>query len=262
MSRRQHDVRLVTVITGASAGIGAEFVRQCAERGDVLVLAARRRDRMDALVRETGARAHVIAIDLAQAGAAASLICQIEAEGMAVDLLINNAGFGLAGRFSSLPLERQREMLDLNIAALVELSHLVLPGMLERGRGSILNVASTAAFLPGPFMAVYYASKAFVLSFSQALHEEYKDKGIKVGALCPGPTATEFGAVAGSTSPVLERHSVTPAPVVKAALEGMTRNRPVIVPGIGNKAAALLGPRLPKGMVRRAVSRLNRGRKN
>ena len=254
-------MRPATLITGASAGLGAEFARQCASRGETLVLAARRRDRMETLARELGENTHVIAIDLTQRGSAASLIGQMAAEGLAVGTLINNAGFGLAGRFDALPLARLREMIDLNIAALVELTHLTLPGMVERGRGAVLNVASTAAFLPGPYMSVYYASKAFVLSFSEALHEENKRKGVHVTCLCPGPTATEFAQVAGSTSPLFERYAVAAAPVVRAGLAGLDRNRAIVVPGPGNKLTALLSRRLPRGMTRRFAARINSNRK-
>ena len=197
--------RPVTLITGASAGLGAEFARQCAARGEALALVARRRDRLEALAAELGGDVHVFAADLRREGAAASLIAELEAEGLGVDTLINNAGFGLAGKFADRPLARQSEMIDLNVRTLVELCHLVLPAMRARGTGAICNVASTAAFQPGPNMAVYYATKAFVLSFTEALHHELKGSGISVSALCPGPTATEFGEVAGSNSPALER---------------------------------------------------------
>src|SRR5437763_15161941 len=166
--------RPVTLITGASAGLGAEFARQCAKRGEVLVLVARRRDRLEKLAAEIGGLPHIFVADLAEAGAAAGLIAELEAEGLSVGTLINNAGFGLAGRFADQPLDRLSEMIDLNDRTLVELCHLVLPAMRSRGQGAILNVASTAAFQPGPNMAVYYASKAFVLSFTEALHHELK----------------------------------------------------------------------------------------
>ena len=189
--------RGVTLITGASAGLGVEFARACAARGEALALAARRRERMEALAGELGGEAHVFAIDLAEPEAAVSLLNEIEAEGLQVDVLINNAGFGGGGRFAEISFERQRDMVRLNVGTLTELARLVLPGMLERGRGAILNVASTAAFQPGPNMAVYYASKAYVLSFTEALHEELKGKGVRVSALCPGPTDTEFFEAAG-----------------------------------------------------------------
>jgi short-subunit dehydrogenase len=244
--------RPVTLITGASAGLGAEFARQCAARGEELVLVARRRARLDALAGEVG-RAHVFPLDLAAPGAAHSLIDAIAAEGLAIDTLINNAGFGLAGRFDAQPLERLSEMVELNIRALVELTHLALPGMKERGRGAICNVASTAAFQAGPNMAVYYASKAFVLSFTEALHQELKGTPIRVSALCPGPTDTEFADVADSHSPTLKRISGTAADVVRAGLKGLDANKAVVIPGLPNKLTAQANRVLPRALVRRIV---------
>jgi uncharacterized protein len=248
--------RGVTLITGASAGLGAEFARQCAARGEALALAARRRDRMEALASELGGEVHVFEADLAREGAAASLIAALEAEGLHVETLINNAGFGLAGRVAALPLERQSEMIDLNVRALVELSRLVLPGMRERRKGAILNVASTAAFQAGPNMAVYYASKAFVLSFTEALHHELKGSGIRVSCLCPGPTESEFSDVANSHSPTLERMKVPAAPVVRAGLAGLDRNKAVVIPGLPNKFTAQINRLLPRAAMRRIIGRI------
>ena len=246
-------MRPVTLVTGASAGLGAEFARQCAKRGDDLALVARRRDRLEDLAGQIQGKVHIFAADLARADAAASLINEIEAEGLAVETLINNAGFGLGGRFAELPLERQREMIDLNVRTLTELCRLVLPGMIERGRGAILNVASTAAFQPGPNMAVYYASKAYVLSFTEALHHELRRKGIKVSALCPGPTATEFFDVAGVADSILARMSADARGVVAAGLRGLARNKAVIVPGLSNKIGAQGSRFLPRAAMRRIV---------
>jgi short-subunit dehydrogenase len=245
--------RPVTLITGASAGLGVEFARQCGARGESLVLVARRRDRLEAVAAEVGGSTHILVADLARAGAAASLIAEIEAEGLTVNRLINNAGFGLAGKFMSRPLDRFDEMIDLNVRTLVDLCHLVLPAMRARGEGAICNVASTAAFLPGPNMAVYYATKAFVLSFTEALHHELKGSGISVSALCPGPTATEFGEVAESRSPTLERIKGPADAVVRAGLKGLDRNRAVVVPGLPNKVTAQMSRFLPRAAVRRIV---------
>jgi uncharacterized protein len=246
--------RPATLITGASAGLGVEFARQCAARGEDLILVARRRDRLEAVAAEVGGTAHIFVADLAEAGAAASLIAQIEAEGLTVGTLINNAGFGLAGKFMSHSLERQSEMIDLNVRTLVELCHLVLPAMRERGQGAICNVASTAAFQPGPNMAVYYATKAFVLSFTEALHHELKGSGIKVSALCPGPTATEFGSVAGTNiSSAFDRITADAASVVRAGLRGLDRNKAVVIPGWTNKTTANLSRFLPRAAMRRIV---------
>ena len=248
--------RTVTLITGASAGLGAEFARQCAARGEALALVARRRDRMEELAREIGGEVHIFAADLAREGAAASLIAELAAEGLGVDTLINNAGFGLAGKFADRPLGRLSEMIDLNCRTLVELCHLVLPAMRERGRGAILNVASTAAFQPGPNMAVYYATKAFVLSFTEALHHELKGTGISVSALCPGPTTSEFSDVADSHSPTLERMKTPAAPVVEAGLDGLDRNKAVVIPGFKNKVGAQASRFLTRAAMRRIIGRI------
>jgi hypothetical protein len=248
--------RPVTLITGASAGLGVEFARQCARRGDALVLVARRRDRLEALGRALGGRVHVLAADLSRPDAAASVIGQVEAEGLVVDTLVNNAGFGLVGRFAALPLDRQREMIDLNVRTLTELCRLVVPAMVDRGRGAILNLASTAAFQAGPGFAVYFATKAYVLSFTEALHQELKGCGIRVSALCPGPTATEFGEVAGFRSDRFDRIVADAATVAAAGLEGLDRNRAVVIPGLLNKATAQGTRFVPRALLRRIVARL------
>jgi uncharacterized protein len=186
----------VALITGASAGLGAEFARQLSKRGCRLVLAARRKDRLDSLAAELG-HARSVEIDLSGEDAAAELIRNLSDAGETVDLLVNNAGFGLHGRFDKADPKRLRQMVDLNCGALTDLCREVLPAMVERRSGAILNVASTAAFQAGPGMAVYFATKAYVLSLSEALHEEVRRFGVRVTALCPGPTRTEFGEVAG-----------------------------------------------------------------
>lgn len=248
--------RPVTLITGASAGLGEEFARRCAARGEEVALAARRRERLDALAKELDGGAHVFAVDLARPDAAASLVNEIEAEGLHVRTLINNAGFGLAGRFAALPLHRQREMIDVNVRTMTELCRLVLPGMIERGRGGILNVASTAAFQAGPNMAVYYASKAFVLSLSEALHQEAKGTGVKVSCLCPGPVRTEFFETAGMKGSFYDRVAGDAASVVRAGLDGLDRNKAVVVPGIQNKVGAQATRFLPRAALRRIVAAL------
>jgi hypothetical protein len=248
--------RLVTLITGASAGLGAEFARQCARRGEPLALAARRRERMEALGTQLGGEVHIFEADLAKEGAAASLIAELEAEGLSVGTLINNAGFGLGGHFADRPLPRLSEMIELNVRALTELCHVVLPGMRERGAGAILNVASTAAFQPGPNMAVYYATKAYVLSFTEALHHELKGSGIRVSALCPGPTHSEFSDVADSHSPTLERMKMPAAPVVALGLRGLDRNKAVVIPGFKNKVGAQMSRLLPRSTMRNIIGRI------
>lgn len=245
--------RPVTLITGASAGLGAEFARQCAKRGEPLALAARRRERMEALGTQLGGEVHIFEADLAREGAAASLIAELAAEGLSVGTLINNAGFGLGGKFVDRPLDRLSEMIDLNVRALTELCHLVLPAMRERGEGAILNVASTAAFQPGPNMAVYYATKAYVLSFTEALHHELKGSGIRVSCLCPGPTHSEFSDVADSHSPTLERMKMDAAPVVALGLDGLDRNKAVVIPGFKNKVGAQASRFLTRERMRRII---------
>lgn len=249
--------RPATLITGASAGLGAEFARQCVRRGDEVVLVARREDRLRQLASKLGEKAHVIAADLADPEMATRVVAETIARGMWVRTLVNNAGFGLRGRFDELSLARQLEMIDLNIRALTNLSFVVINDMVLKGGGSILNVASTAAFQPGPRMAVYFATKAYVLSFTEALHEEWKDRGIKVSALCPGPTRTEFGEVAGiRTLGQFDRLAMDSEPVVRAGLEGLDANRAVIIPGALNKAGAWSTRLAPRSVVRRIAGSL------
>jgi uncharacterized protein len=248
--------RPATLITGASAGLGVEFARQCAARGDEVILVARRKDRLNALAAELG-KAHVIAADLSKSKAAEKLLTEIRSRGLWVRTLINNAGFGLRGRFDALPLDRQLEMIDLNIRSLTNLAFVMLDDMKANGGGAILNVASTAAFQPGPNMAVYFATKAYVLSFSEALHEEWKERGIKVSALCPGPTRTEFGDVAGiKTLGSFDRLAMEAAPVVQAGLEGLERNDAVVIPGATNKLGAWSTRLAPRSVVRKIAGSL------
>jgi len=241
----------VALVTGASSGIGAEFASQLAARGHRLVLVARRLDRLEALVTEIG-NARAVALDLGEAGAAGQLMADLAAHGERVSLLVNNAGFGLWGPFATLDGARQRAMIDLNCGALVELAHAVLPDMLARKAGAILNVASTAAFQSGPRIAVYFATKAFVLSFSEALHEEVRRDGVSVTALCPGPTSTEFGEVAGfAGNAAFASLSMAVGPVVRSGLEAIDSGRAVAIPGLINKVGAQGHRFLPRSWLRR-----------
>jgi short-subunit dehydrogenase len=250
------DPRPATLITGASAGLGVEFARQCAARGDEVILVARRKDRLNKLAAELG-KAHVIAADLGKPNSPAKLLEEIKSRGLWVRTLINNAGFGLRGRFDALPLDRQLEMIDLNIRSLTNLTFIVIDDMRAHGGGSILNVASTAAFQPGPNMAVYFATKAYVLSFTEALHEEWKDRGIKVSALCPGPTRTEFGDVAGiKTLGSFARLAMEAEPVVRAGLEGLDRTQAIVIPGATNKIGAWSTRLAPRSTVRKIAGSL------
>jgi short-subunit dehydrogenase len=243
----------VALVTGASAGLGEEFARQLSELGHRLVLAARRKERLDALAAELG-NARAVEIDLSREGAAAELLANIEAAGETVELLVNNAGFGLHGRFDKADPKCLRQMIDLNCGALTELCRDVLPGMIERRSGAILNVASTAAFQPGPGMAVYFATKAFVLSLSEALHEEVRKFGVSVTALCPGPTRTEFGEVAGfAGTKMIGRLSMDARPVVRAGLEALDANKAVAITGLLNKAGAVSVRFLPRSLVRKVA---------
>jgi short-subunit dehydrogenase len=247
-------LKKIALVTGASAGLGVEFARQLSERGHSLVLAARRKDRLEELAKELG-KARAVAIDLSKANAATKLLADLEANGETVDLLVNNAGFGLIGRFAELDARRERQMIDLNVATLTDLCRAVAPDMIKRKSGGIINVASTAAFQPGPKMAVYFATKAFVLSLTEALHEELKPHGVHVTCLCPGPTRTEFGDVAGFRgNGLFDKVAMESPAVVKAGLEGLARNRAVVVPGLVNKLTANSGRFAPRSIVRKIAA--------
>ena len=244
-------MKKVALVTGASAGLGVEFARQLSKRGHTLVLAARRKDRLEELAKELG-NARAVAIDLSKKDAAAKLLADVEAKGEVVDLLVNNAGFGLIGRFAELDPKRERQMIDLNVGALTDLCRAVAPGMIKRKTGAILNVASTAAFQPGPKMAVYFATKAFVLSLSEALHEELKPHGVKVSCLCPGPTRTEFGEVAGFRgNGGFDRLAMGAAEVVEIGLDGLDKNKAVVIAGLVNKLGAWSTRFAPRSTVRK-----------
>ncbi len=244
-------MKKVALVTGASAGLGVEFARQLSKRGHRLVLAARRKERLEELANELE-NARAVAIDLSKKDAAAKLMADIEANGEIVDVLVNNAGFGLIGRFAELDAKRERQMIDLNVGALTDLCRAVAPGMIARKSGAILNVASTAAFQPGPKMAVYFATKAFVLSLSEAIHEELKPYGIKVSCLCPGPTRTEFGDVAGfGGNGLFDRVAMNAAEVVETGLTGLDSNRAVVVAGWMNKVTAASSRFAPRSVVRK-----------
>jgi uncharacterized protein len=244
-------LKKVALITGASAGLGVEFARQLSGRGHRLVLVARRKDRIDALARELK-NARAVGLDLSKGGAAAKLMADVQANGETVDLLVNNAGFGLIGQFAELDAQRLAQMIDLNVGALTDLCRAAAPGMIERKSGAILNVASTAAFQPGPKMAVYFATKAFVLSLSEALHEELKPHGIKVSCLCPGPTRTEFGDVAGfGGNGLFDRVAMNAKEVVETGLSGLDKNHAVVVAGWINKLTAASIRFAPRPLVRK-----------
>jgi len=253
----------VTLITGASAGIGAEFARLLAKDGQALVLTARRLDRLQALATElraaSGARVEVIAADLADKDAPRLIFDKIAALNLQVGTLINNAGFGLRGAFAEQPLDRLIEMLDVNIVALTRLTGLFLPLMIARGSGGIINLSSIAAFLPGPYMAVYYATKAYVLSFSQAIAYETRGTGVVVTAVCPGRTQSEFDEVADLTGARLTRQpAMSGRDVARLAIEGHRARKSLVITGAMNKLTPLGSRLLPRGVLMRVAASLQR----
>ncbi len=249
------------LITGASAGIGAEFARALAARGVNVILVARSEGRLralaDDLTRDHGVRAEVVAADLTRVGAAEELRAAVDARGLAVDLLVNNAAFGTHGPFEALAPARDHDEVILNVAAVVDLTHLFLPAMLARGDGAVVNVASLAAFFPAPYMAVYGATKAFVLSFSEALWAECRGRGVRVLALCPGATATEFFDVMGTDGGV-RGPKRAPARVVETGLRALDRGRSYAVDGRANYLTAQAPRVMPRGLVARLMERMTR----
>jgi uncharacterized protein len=260
-------LRPVTVITGASSGIGAALARVFARHGHDLVLVARRQDKLATLATEIarGGRPEplVLPLDLGRAGASGRISEALAARGLAPQFIVNNAAFGLLGGAADLDREEQLAMIDLNVRALTDLS-LAFIDSLARHRGGILNIASVAGFLPGPGMAVYYATKAYVLSFSDALHYELGKKGIRVTALCPGPVATEFQARAGIPEANLPRILAQPAAsVAEAGYAGLMRGRRCVVPGFFNKVVTFLPRLVPRRLVLAAINAIqNRRRAN
>ncbi|WP_227997440.1 SDR family NAD(P)-dependent oxidoreductase [Nocardia australiensis] len=250
------------LITGASSGIGAEFAVTLAARGDNLVLVARSVARMESIATELrarhGIRVEVIGQDLTEADAAARVVEQLTARGLSVDLLINNAGFGSAGRFEDIPAGVDHDQLMVNVVALAGLTHLLIPGMLARGGGEVINVGSTASFQPSPYFATYAAGKAFVLNFSLALWSEYRGRGINVLAVCPGATETAFFDVVGTRDAAVTGKFGSAAEVVRTALHAVERDRGYVVPGRANFAAAHLMPRRPRTLVARIAKLVTR----
>jgi len=244
------------LITGASSGLGEEFAIQLAREKHDLVLVARREDRLrDVADRARGlgaGKVTVISSDLGRAAASDDLFKQVSAAGIAVDYLVNNAGFGTRGRFDQVPLDREIEEINLNVNALVALTHLFLPAMVAARNGTIINVASTAAFQPVPWMATYAATKAFVLSFSEALSTELQGTGVTVMALCPGPTRTEFQQVASVEHTGVPSFAYMDAPtVVRQAIESAKRGKAVRINGVINTIMAQTTRFAPRALVRR-----------
>jgi short-subunit dehydrogenase len=257
----------IAVITGASGGIGHELAKQFAGGGYPLLLAARGADKLravaDELTRTHGVPAATCALDLAEPDAPERLFQEASRQGRPVEVLVNNAGFGSWGPFAEADLADTLAMLRLNVVALTHLTRLVLPGLIEHDRGGVLNVASTAAFQPGPLMAVYYATKAYVLHFTEALADELRATKVRVTALCPGPTATRFEARAGLGASKLftGRRVMDAATAAEAGYRGLLCGRRVVVPGLWNnllvQSVRLFPRRVVAGVVRRMQERRN-----
>jgi short-subunit dehydrogenase len=250
------------LITGASSGIGRSLARLFARDGYELVLVARRAVVLEELAaelsRERTVNIRVMPIDLADPAAPARLYGDLQRDGVSVDVLVNNAGFGMQGTFAALPVERQLQMIHLNVTALTALTRLLLPHMLEGGRGGVLNVGSTAGFQPGPYMAVYYATKAYVVSFSEALADELSGSGLRITCLAPGPTATAFAAEAGAADSRLFRgETMTVDDVARIGYEGWQQGKALVIAGARNRWGAFAVRLLPRSYVLKVVRRLN-----
>jgi short-subunit dehydrogenase len=232
------------LVTGASTGLGAEFARQLAGRGMHIVLVARRQELLNELADELhtkhAARCEAIACDLAEPGAVERLLHELERRAVTVELLVNNAGFGVVGEVDDADVPRMLEMVRLNVAAVVELTYRLLPGMLQRGHGSILNMSSLSAFQPVAYMSVYAATKAFILHFSEALAEEVRRRGITVLAVCPGVTRTGFFDTAGAPGWLQKHRSHSAERVVRSSLDALESRRQVIVIGWRNYFLTLM----------------------
>jgi short-subunit dehydrogenase len=254
--------RDTALITGASGGIGEELARLCAAHGYDLVLVARSKDRLRKLAGDLtgkhGVRALVLPADLADPGAPHRLCEELTAQGIEIDVLINNAGFGMQGPLAEMDVPAITGMLQVNIAALTLLTRLLLPPMIRKGRGRVLNVASTAAFVPGPFMAEYYASKAYVLSLTEALANELQGTGVTATALCPGPTSTGFAERAGvAHANLFQSRVMAVEQVAREGFEGMLRGQAVVIPGARNRWLARLSGVAPRSLLAKVTRNLN-----
>ncbi|HKW13797.1 MAG TPA: SDR family oxidoreductase [Candidatus Krumholzibacteria bacterium] len=254
--------RPIALVTGASLGLGAEFARLLASEGYDLVLTARNGERLATLKKEIenlhGVDAHVVVADLADPRAPAAIHDHVRSRGIKIDVLVNNAGFGMYGKFQESNWQTEMEMVQVNIIALMHLTKLFVRDMVTEERGRIVNVASTAAFQAGPMQAVYYASKAFVLSFSEAIGNELKGTGVTVTALCPGPTPTGFQerANVGNLRGLRLMMRVSPEAVVRAGYNGMKHGRPVVVPGPLNNIHVFLLRLVPRRLVTNVVRKI------
>lgn len=253
--------RRTALVTGATSGIGLELATLLAQDGHDLILVARNADRLENVAADlrlqAGHQVTTIVKDLAQPTAIEELVVQVRRTGTTVDVLINNAGYAVYGPFAQTDLQDELAMMRVNMLALTHLTKLLLPGMLERKSGRILNLASTAAFQPGPLMAVYYASKAYVLSFSQAIAEEVRGSGVTVTALCPGPTETGFQkrAAMEESRLIKGRAIMDAATVAKVGYAGMLQGKTVVIPGRRNRVLAEANRFLPRNLMTRLVHR-------
>ena len=256
--------RPLAIVTGASAGLGVDFARLLARDQYDLLLVARRMDRLEQLAGilqvEHGIKAHCLSIDLKLPDAANTIAEYLKKHQLQADVLINNAGFGAVGPFVEIDLQEQLRMIQVNVAALVHLTGLILPGMVARGRGRVMNVASTAAFQPGPLMAMYYATKAFVLSFSEAVHHELRKTGVTVTCLCPGPTPTEFQQAAKMVDSKMfnSRMMIDSATVAKVGYQAMLKGKRLVIPGKLTKVLAFATRLTPRSLVLRVAERLQK----
>jgi hypothetical protein len=249
------------LVTGASSGIGGALARLFAAGGARLVLVARSREKLEQLAAELrqgqGVESRVMVRDLADPAAPAAICDELQSAGVEVDVLVNNAGFGATGPFAEIPLARQLDMLQVDLVALTHLTRLLLPPMIQRHRGGVLNVASTAAFQPGPNMAVYFAAKAYVLSLSEALFEELASAGVVVTCLAPGPTATGFFRAANMERARLARMGLADVDAVaRAGYRGFRRGKRLVVPGFRNRLTAACARLAPRGLVLRIAKLL------
>jgi uncharacterized protein len=255
---------MTALITGASGGIGEELARIFAAHKYDLVLVARTEDKLQSLSAELsrahGIQSRVLAADLTDPAAPPRLFQALQDQRVTIDTLVNNAGFGMRGAYAEIDYEIEARMIQLNVTALAHLTRLFLPDMLQRRSGNVLNVASTAAFVPGPFMAVYYASKAFVLSFSEALSEETQGTGVTVTALCPGPTETNFAVTAGNQDSSLFKPgaAMDARTVAQAGYQGLMAGRRLVVPGWSNRMTVFSTRLAPRTLLARITRKLNK----
>jgi short-subunit dehydrogenase len=244
------------LVTGASSGIGAEIARGLARRGHGVTLAARREERLRELAEEIsgehGVRAETVSVDVSDVDARSRLKADVEERGLTVEVLVNNAGFGSGGKFTELDAEEEASIIRTNVESVVALTGHFLPDMVRRGRGAVLNLASLISFQPMPFQATYGASKAAVLSFTEAIHEELRGTGVTITAICPGPVRTEFGEMGGfggADDKIPDRVWLDADKVAEDAIEGLEKGDRVVVPGVMNQLAAFAGHYTPRAML-------------